>query len=761
MNKIINKSYEVLDEKTNLLDETIFHNANGYIGVRGSLSEGVNKNWDTMRGIYINGCYDIIPMRQAENLCNFVNEKESMLNVADTMSIECYIDNKKIDITEGRIIEHTHELNMEEGITIRRLKWESNDGKQISLIEKRITSFELLSLFVIDYEITPLNFDGEIKLVSIHQPLVSNYCNPNDPRVATESLVNLKLNNLEIKDDYSVAVSETKKSHIKICSLVKNSVVSSLINKETNEIIDEEARYTVIINALKQDPIHLIKTCIFNDSRRSIDCKDKSISDLKYFDEKGLDYFYDKQKSYLNKFWENADMEIDGDQKLSQAVLFNMYELLCSSPKDDSCSIAAKGLSGEGYEGHYFWDAETFVLPLFIQTNPDIAKHILGFRYSSLDKARENAKLLGHNNGALYPWRTITGVECSGYYVSGSAAYHINADIAYAIVKYYLTTGDENFIEDKGLEILIETARLWLDVGNYNQNGEFVINMVTGPDEYTCMVNNNYYTNCAAKFNLKWTNKLYRLLEAKGKIKALKDKINVTDDELNQMVKAADKMFLPYDEKLRINPQDDSFLSKPIWDLKNTPKDKFPLLLHYHPLYLYRYQVCKQADTVLSYFMFEDEQDIEVMKNSFLYYEPITTHDSSLSTCIFSIVASRLGFKDKAYSYFGDSAKLDIENRHNNTHYGIHTANMGGSYMAIVNGFAGLRIDENGLRIEPNIPDKWNELRFKIHYQNRLIQFRITNNQTKVELLNGDDISINIYKEKYLLKEKKEVIYNG
>ncbi|MBR5355598.1 MAG: glycoside hydrolase family 65 protein, partial [Lachnospiraceae bacterium] len=406
-----------------------------------------------------------------------------------------------------------------------------------------------------------------------------------------------------------------------------------------------------------------------------------------------------------------------------------------------------------GYEGHYFWDTETFIMPFFTLTNPDLSKMLLRYRYSTLNKAKENALLLGHSKGALFPWRTITGTECSGYFVSGSAAYHINADIAYAFINYYITTGDLDFMREAGMEVLLETSRLWMDLGCYNQKGNFVLNVVTGPDEYTCMVNNNYYTNAAAKYNLNWAVKLHEILKEAGFASELDKKLNITEEELKSFKKAASKMLLLYDSKLGINPQDDSFLNKPLWDLENTPKENFPLLLHYHPLHLYRYQVCKQADTVLSYFMFENEQPRDVMKRSFEYYEKITTHDSSLSTCVFSIVASRLGMKEKAYSYFGDSAKLDLMNTHNNTKHGIHTANMGGCYMAIVNGFAGLRVSEEGISIEPSLPKTWNGFRFKFVYKKKLIKVTIDKENVTVELLSGKEQKIKIFSKEYTLTE--------
>ena len=385
---------------------------------------------------------------------------------------------------------------------------------------------------------------------------------------------------------------------------------------------------------------------------------------------------YKLQEDYLANYWHNCYVDIEGDDELNTALKYNLFELIQSVTKDEHGSIAPKGLSGEGYEGQYFWDSEMYIQPFFTITNPQISKILISYRYETLEMAKDNAKVLGHKKGALFPWRTIMGKECSGYFPAGSAQYHINGDIAYAVISYYLATNDIDFIVSKGAEIIYETARLWMDVGSF-YNNQFHINNVTGPDEYTCLVNNNYYTNVIAQYHLKWAVKLYFEFRKLPEFKKMQKKIKLRQEEVKAFNKASKNMYLPYDEKLNINPQDDSFLQKQTMDIASISKNKFPLLLHYHPLYLYRHQVCKQADTVLAHFICEDAQSLETIRNSFNYYEKITTHDSSLSECIFSIVASKLGMGYKAFKYFGNSTKLDLLDLHKNTKDGIHTANMG------------------------------------------------------------------------------------
>ncbi len=750
-NKMIYKIDDFSIENDDLLlNETIFHNANGYIGVRSNFEEGYPESYNSIRGSYINGFYDIAEMKQAEGLYGLVTEKQTMLNVADTQGIQLILDGEVFNMFEGEVIRSTRWVHMAEGYTGRMIQWRSPKGKEVEIRIKRMTSFYKMSLFTIEYQVKSLNFDGEIEFISTHKGEVMNYHNPDDPRVAEEGFKHILPSEIIVEDGISYITSATSRSGLHVCTAVKN-----ILSKEasSDSKIDEYiATNTLKTSIGKDETIVLTKYTVFSDSIRNKDCKGFAKKEMQASLEISLDELYNHQKDYFKEYWDNCELEIEGDDDLSSAVRYNMYQLIQSVGKDEYSNIAAKGLSGEGYEGHYFWDTEMYIQPFFTLTNPEISKGLIEYRYNILDEARKHAAIMGHKKGVLYPWRTIMGKECSGYFPSGSAQYHINGDISHSIVAYYLATKDIGFIADKGAEIMIETARLWLDAGNYHK-GLFLINEVTGPDEYTCMVNNNYYTNASAQYNLRWAAKFYRMLKEQGKADGLVKKLQLDETEIEEFDRAADAMFLPYDEELGINPQDDSFLSKEVWDIENTPKDKFPLLLHYHPLHLYRHQVCKQADTVLAHFIYEDAQSLETIRKSFAYYEKVTTHDSSLSTCIYSIVASKLGLEEKAYDYFGDSAKLDLFNTHKNTKDGIHTANMGGNYMAIVYGFAGLRLKEDGIHFSPSLPRKWTQYAFNINYEGSKIKVTVKQDETVFALLKGDAKIIFVNGKKYSLKD--------
>lgn len=740
-----------LENSDLIINETVFHNANGYIGIRSNLEEGYPEGFDTIRGSYINGFYDIAQMPQAERLCGLVEEKQTMLNVADSQTIRLSVDGESFSLFEGRVLKSRRWLDMENGITGRSVLWRSPKGNEVELTVKRMASFYQLSLFTIEYSVKALNFNGNLKFTSLHNGQVENYSNENDPRVAKESAKYLLPAKLLLEGGVSYLVSDTSKSGLSVCTGVAHRLSGEGSVKMSEDMASHSVTAEVEAAIEAGETVTLTKYTVFSDSIRQSDCLSNAKKEMAKALSVPLSYYYEAQQNYLKEFWSNCLLEIKGDDDLTEAVNYNMYQLIQSVGKDEFCNITAKGLSGEGYEGHYFWDTEMYIEPFFNLIKPGITKNLISFRHKTLPQARQNAKTLGHKKGALYPWRTIMGTECSGYFPSGTAGYHVNGDIAYSVIAYYLATKDLEFIAEKGAEIIFETARLWMDVGNYSR-GTFRINEVTGPDEYTCMVNNNYYTNVSAQYNLRWASRFYQLLKKAGRTETA-DRIGLGEEEIKEFEQAAESMYLPYDEELKINPQDDSFLDKKKWDLINTPKGEFPLLLHYHPLHLYRHQVCKQADTVLAHFILEDAQSMETIRNSFEYYEKCTTHDSSLSTCIFSIMASKLGLEEKAYDYFGDSAKLDLFNTHKNTKDGIHTANMGGTFMAIVYGFAGLRIKENGIYFAPAIPKQWQGYQFQISYEDSQIKVEISPKESTFTLVNGSPKTIHVYGRSYELKE--------
>lgn len=738
-----------------LLNETLFHNANGYIGVRGNFEEGYGEGRETIRGQYINGFYNSYKINPEEWHVGFLKEKHTMVNVFDTQTMKLFLEEEQVDLFSGRTEEFKRSLDMNKGITRREFVWESARGKRVKIEITRLVSFEMLPLFLIEYRICPLNFSGKGKMVSGQYGNVSNYFNAKDSRVAAEKRHHVMVEQVEqLPDNTGLLSSVTVNSHLKACCAVRHLCTDGTV--QTMRSVDGGLETDLELMLKEGEWTDIRKYTILCDSRRYADPRREALAFLEEACKNSATYWYQAQEAYLKDFWEHSAIEIKGDEELNLSLHYNLYGLIQSAGKDSFCSIGAKGLSGEGYEGHYFWDTEMYIVPFFSLGKPEIAKKLLEYRYYILDGARDNARRMGHEKGALYPWRTINGKECSYYYPSGGAQYHINGDIAYAIVQYYLITGDWDFILEKGAEIILETARVWYDLGNFYK-GQFQIHCVTGPDEYTCVVNNNYYTNVTAKHNLLWACKIYRRLKESGCLNRLEEKIGIKEEEILGFQKAAEAMYLPYDQQIDINPQDDSFLSKKVWDLATIPKGQGPLMQHHFLYHIYRYQVCKQADTVLAHFLFEDEQALSTMRNSFEYYEKITTHDSSLSRCIFGIMASKLGMKEKAYEYFDFSSKMDVNNSQGNTKDGIHTANMGGTYMGIVYGFLGLRVKENGFFFEPSLPDEWESIMLRINLRGRLIQIELDKDNCTFRRLNGEPLEIYIYGNAFELTERLSV----
>jgi alpha,alpha-trehalose phosphorylase len=724
------------------LMETLFHTANGYVGVRNCLEEGAPEGVATIRGMYINAYYDDKPIQYGEKLYGFPETQQTIVNVTDVQTVKLLLKDESFDPSAGILNAHDRELDMAAGEAVRRVHWRSGSGREIEITVRRMASFVQKELFLLQYEVKSIDYEGPLSFLSLQDANVTNYADPNDPRVAARPHVHLQIEHTWAEKDISLITCRTKASKLVMVSAVSHEISGSFDVKQNIIPGCVSTRYDCRI--APNQTVSLVKWCVFTDQRRHKDPVKAAVQIMQSVRETGIDVWRDTQKEYLRSFWANARVEIFGDNALQQCMDYSLYQLLQSAGRDDVSNVAAKGLSGEGYEGHYFWDTEIYIFPFFLLTDRELAKRLLKYRYGILDSAHAHARLMGHAKGALYPWRTITGTECSGYFPSGSAQYHLSGDVAHSFIQYYLATDDVAFMADMGAEVLVETARMWLDAGHM-QDGAFRIDDVTGPDEYTCIVNNNYYTNAAARENLLYAAEVCRRLMREGLFEPLKKKLSVTDEELTSFKGAGECMYFPYDEKLGIPAQDDSFLMKKVLDITQIPKDHFPLLLHYHPLFLYRHQVCKQADTVLAHFLFEDLADEETMARSYDYYEKITTHDSSLSACVFSIMASRLNDMEKAEEYYRRTVFLDINNEHGNTKDGLHTANLGGAYLSIVAGFAGLRIKKDGLTLRPRIPVKWQGYRFRFMYLNSLIECAVEQGVCRLTLIQGPALMVHVH----------------
>jgi Trehalose and maltose hydrolases (possible phosphorylases) len=734
-----------LDPDQLLVNESLFSLGNGYLGVRGNFEEGYAEGYPTIRGTYINAFHDLAAIHYGEKACGYPEIKQKLMNLIDAQGMKFYIDDElqPFSLFSGKVLHYERTLNLRRGFSERLIQWRSPKGREIMIRFRRLVSFVRRELLAVEVTLEPVDFTGMLTLVSTINGDVKNFSDAADSRVASADETHLDVLAAKSKDTVSIVTDRAHTSKLKV------SCASSL-TFSVPAVPQVTVTPTLVATKAKMGfsgPVTITKRSVYTDSLRHGEPTGKTaLSLLEKLESVPFSELLKEQKDYLDRFWNTSDVLITGNQAMQAGIRFNLYHLLQSAGRDSVSSIAAKGLSGEGYEGHYFWDTEIFMLPFFTLTHPEIARRLLLYRYGLLDHARCRAREMGHSKGALFPWRTITGMECSAFFPAGTAQYHINADIAYSCVQYYLATGDNDFMADYGAEILFETARVWLEIGHYFKDS-FRIDDVTGPDEYTAIVDNNYYTNAMAKYNLSWAAKTCRDLKTRNpdRFTLLSNRLGLSDSEADDWMRAAEAMYLPYDRELGINPQDDTFLQKAVWNFARTPAENYPLLLHYHPLTIYRYQVCKQADAVLAHFLLEDEENLETIRKSYHYYEKITTHDSSLSTCIFSIMAARLGDTEKAYDYFKTAARIDLDNTQGNTRDGLHLANIGGTWMAIVFGFAGVRIKESGLSLRPILPDAWKSYAFRLIHHGKLLAVSVFREQLKLQLLEGDNLRLRLY----------------
>lgn len=702
-----------------LVEESLLFTGNGYVGIRGNLEEGYPNSWNTVRGTYLNGFYDVTDITYGESAYGFPKDAQKIVNISDAQTIRLWVGEEEFSVFKGQVLRFERKLDLERGVAVRNVEWVSPKGNHIRVEIERMTSFDRLELALIRYRVHSYNYDGVVRFVSSLNGDVQNYTDNSDPRVSSDHAHLLSVEKVMIKKERMQIISKTSRSGLQVAVTVGHNLPMELRPRGL------VAEATCISDIHSGHEIELDKYIVFTDSRRHTSPHNEGFQILEEAMQLSAKKWQERQKRYVQDFFYHAKVLIKGDPLIEEAINYSIYQLLASAGKDGLSNVSAKGLSGEGYEGHYFWDTEIYVIPFFTLTNPELAKSLLRYRYETLEASKKRALELGHKKGAKIAWRTISGSECSGYFPAGCAQYHINADVAYSWVQYYLFTKDLEAVKQYGFELLYETARIWLDMGHYSKLGKFMIHRVTGPDEYSAIVDNNYYTNVMAAFHMEWVVKFYDLLkEDRDLLDQFRKKFDLQEEELLQMKKASENMYYPFSEQLDIHLQDDGFSDKAEWDFVGTPKDKYPLLLHFHPLTIYRHKVLKQADTLLAY-MLLDHVPQERIKKAFHYYEALTTHDSSLSPCIHSILAARVEEQESAYQYFMKTARLDLDNLHHNTKDGLHIANAGGAYMAIVYGFGGLRIKEDGLYLRPALPKAWEAIEFRLFYQGATVTIYI------------------------------------
>jgi alpha,alpha-trehalose phosphorylase len=711
--------------------ESVFAVGNGYLGMRGTPEEGTPSRDP---GVILNGLHDTWPIVYPEDAFGLARTGQTIVNAPDASVIRLSVDDEPLDLTTARLASFRRALDMRTGVLTREVVWEAEAGR-VRIRSRRLASLEHRHLAAMHYEVVPLDAGARVAISS--ELVIPSQAPPSgDPRRGHA----LPLTAVAARVAGARAVRElaTARSGLRLACGIDHVVAPDASARATAEAVAVRAELGA------GEPLRVQKFAAYHWGpdgelaarvERTLDRAVRA----------GYARIERAQRRRVARFWHRSDVEITHAPALQRAVRFNLFQLLQATARGEGHGVPAKGVTGRGYDGHYFWDTEIYVVPFLLHTDPERARRVLAFRCAMLEFARARAREVGHR-GALYPWRTIGGEEASAWYAAGTAQYHINADIAYALLHYVYVTGDLGFLLDRGAEVLVETARLWVELGFHSERrgGRFVINGVTGPDEYTTVVDNNAYTNLMARENLEGAVRVVERLSARepAAYARLVRATGLQLDEVERWRRAAAEMYLPRHDELGIVLQDEHFLEREPWDFDATPAGAYPLFLHYHPLELYRRQVVKQADVVLATYLLAHVFDAEEIRRTFEYYDPLTTGDSTLSACIQSIIASATGHADRALAYFRDAVAVDLVDLHGNTADGIHVASCAGAWLALVAGFAGLRDYGGDVRFAPRLPAEWDRLRFRIAVRGQLIEVDMTPAETRYTLLEGPGLPL-------------------
>lgn len=763
---------EEFNKDHNYRNETTFALSNGYLGTRGTFEEGYSfTDAQGLEGNFVNGFYESERIRYGEWNYGFPLTSQSLLNLPNMKTTHIYLEDEKLDLCQGEIISYARTLHMKEGYVSREVVWQSPKGRKVRLYTERFCSMTCKNLMVQSMQITLLNFSGEVTIKSFLEGNVENHTRTTNPLVDYGPFgPHLHCDSLSAHQEGLDFYYEgtTLNSKLSMACMGRHELEGpglcetkvTTINAKT-DAENLQAEITLKLEAKKDEVIGLNKYLAYTTSLDMEKSEMKSFLNmvLSQAEDEGKKKLMESQRSYIESFWEDADIQIGGDPALQQGIRFNLFHIMQAAGRDGKTGMGAKGLSGEGYEGHYFWDTEMYVLPVFVYTDSRLARALLDYRYDTLNEARDRARVLGHEKGALYPWRTINGKEASTYYPLGTAQYHINADIAYAFKLYIDVNEDYEYLEKKGAEVFIETARVYADVGDFAEckGGKYCICAVTGPDEYNAIVDNNFYTNLMARENLKDAIWALNTIKERNRraYEELTARLKLTEEEISYWEKIIENMYFPYDEKRQVFPLDDGFMMRKKWDDSRIPVEKRHLLYeNYHPLFIFRQRMSKQADAILGMLLHSNYFTEEELKRNYDFYQEVTLHHSSLSTCIFGILASQIGYEKEAYTYFAQSARMDLDDYHDNFYAGIHAANMAGTWQGIVFGFGGLRTNNNRLEFKPSIPEQWDSYTFMIRYRGSKIQVHTVSEKAVYQLMNEIPATIWIGGEEIHLKRK-------
>jgi alpha,alpha-trehalose phosphorylase len=721
--------------------ESIFALSNGHIGLRGNLDEGEPYG---IPGSYLNGFFELHPLPYAETAYGFPESGQTIVNITNGKLVRLLVDDEPFDVRYGELRSHERVLDLRDGVLRRTVEWISPAGRGVRITSTRIVSFAQRAAAAVLYEVEPL--DEGLRVV-VQSELVANEAIPDpdlDPRAAA-ALARPLLPEWHGSDDLAVLLAHsTKQSGLRMVAAMDHVFEGPegiSVHSETGEDV---GRVTATVKLGPGEKLRVVKFLAYAwSSVRSFPAlRAQAAAALAEAKVTGWNEICSSQRAYLDDFWNTADVEVEGDAALQQTLRFALFQLLQAGGRAELRAIPSKGLTGPGYDGHTFWDSETFVLQALTYTAPPAARDVLRWRHSTLDLARARAETLGLR-GAVFPWRTIRGEECSGYWPAGTAAFHIGADIADAAIRYVAVSGDEEFERDFGLELLAETARMWRSLGHHDAAGAFRIDGVTGPDEYSAIADNNVYTNLMAQQNMR------AAAEASERHPDKASELGVDTEETASWRDAADTTLIPYDESLGVHPQAEGFTEHARWDFAATRPDQYPLLLHFPYFDLYRKQVVKQADLVLAMHLRGDAFSAEEKARNFAYYEALTVRDSSLSAATQAVIAAEVGQLELAYAYLRECALIDLEDLALNTHEGLHMAALAGTWIATVAGFGGLRDHGGTVTLAPRLPEALSRLLFRLCIGGTRLSVDVNHERARYTVVSGEPLTLSHHGEEF------------
>jgi alpha,alpha-trehalose phosphorylase len=731
--------------------ESLFALSNGHVGLRGNLDEGEPSG---LPGTYLNGFYESHPLPYAEPAYGNPEAGQSIVNVTNGKLIRLLVDDEPFDVRYGELRAHERELDLRAGVLRRTAEWASPAGQAVRISSVRLVSYVQRAVAAIRYEVEPLETSAR---VVIQSELVANEPLPSadraDPRVeaALDSPLRPELHG---SSDMRLVLSHaTRASGLRMAAAADHVVDGPATTSTELDDFDDYARVTVSADLEPGQRLSVVKFLGYGWSRERstaaiLDQVSAAVAQARHT---GWEELLASQREALDKFWDRADVELDGDAKLQLAVRFALFHVLQAAGRAEQRAIPAKGLTGTGYDGHAFWDSETYVLPVLTYTLPWAAADALRWRMSTLDLARERARQLGFA-GAAFPWRTIAGQECSGYWPAGTAAFHINADIADAVLRYQAAVEDEAFERDCAIDLLVETARLWRSLGHHDRRGRFRIDGVTGPDEYSALADNNLYTNLMAQRNL------VAAADIAARQPARAAELGVNDEEAAAWRDAAAAVVVSLSEKLGVHEQAEGYTEHQRWAFASTAADQYPLFLHFPYFDLYRKQVVKQADMVLALYLRGDAFSADEKLRDFEYYEALTVRDSSLSACIQAVVAAEVGHVELAYDYLSEAALIDLDDLQHNSRDGLHIATLAGTWIALVGGLAGMRDHDGALSFAPRLPEALARLSFGMMYKGRQLKIDVDQRQASYRLANGPPLDASHHGEPIVVSAEQPVV---